>query len=332
MRLSTTALLALASSVAADKLLTAINTRSGGLFHFTSNSIVGDEVHVNDKDGSVIEYLIKDDGSLQDNKTKKYLVLKDDGHVGVSDTPDDKNWEFTSSHYVSHKDAGGYQGCPNGDGKYYLYLGNDQCQGGGPFAIYATDFKDVGSSDDNSDDKKDEEDDKKDDQQDAADDKKDEEDDKKDDQQDVQDDKQDQEDDKKDDQQQAASVDAKDNFAVKVDAEGTDFQDKSIKKVGAHPHVFSVGGDDGRDLTLSLKSDGTLIDQDGRGIFVGDNGDVGNVDPFGEQQATGGFSISDDKLVYNGDQGFFACPGGENQFSLTVKGWDGCTGLKLKVE
>lgn len=121
-------------------------------------------------------------------------------------------------------------------------------------------------------------------------------------------------------------------FGVQVDGAGdSPLQSQTIKKVDAHPHVFLVGGGDGADLKLTLNGDGSLSDQDGREVFVGTNGDFGNVSPWGSVPGTTGFSIKDGKLAYHDCENFFACPSGENQFSLAVSGWNGCTTIQLKV-
>ncbi|CAN3372040.1 hypothetical protein DIURU_001421 [Diutina rugosa] len=122
------------------------------------------------------------------------------------------------------------------------------------------------------------------------------------------------------------------DFGVQVDNSGdSPLQGQNIKKVDAHPQVFSVGGNDGSDLRLKLNGDGSLVDQVGRGVFIGTNGDFGNVSPWGSVPGTTGFSIQDGKLAYQNNKDFYACPSGENQYSLAVSGWNGCTTIQLKV-
>lgn len=121
-------------------------------------------------------------------------------------------------------------------------------------------------------------------------------------------------------------------FGVVSVASGTKFQYAAIKKVDSHPHVFSVGGDEGKDLELTLKSDGTLVDQDGRGIFLDTkSGELGDVAPFGRQAATNGFSIKDSHLVHDGKDNWKACPSGDNKFSLANNDCTGGTAIALHV-
>lgn len=121
-------------------------------------------------------------------------------------------------------------------------------------------------------------------------------------------------------------------FGVVSIASGTQFQYAAIKKVESHPHVFSVGGDEGTDLSLTLKTDTTLVDQDGRGIYWNpDTGELGNVAPFGRQAATAGFAIKDGHLVLNDADNWKACPSGENKYSLANNECTGGTGIALSV-
>lgn len=114
---------------------------------------------------------------------------------------------------------------------------------------------------------------------------------------------------------------------------GSQFQYVPIKKVDSHPHVFSVGGDEGDDLTVSFQDDKTsLVDSTGRGVNWDSNtGEVGNVAPFGRAPATQGFSISDGDLTLNGQQNWRACPSGPNKWSLATNDCVGGTGLALMV-
>ncbi|SGZ50157.1 CIC11C00000003305 [Sungouiella intermedia] len=114
---------------------------------------------------------------------------------------------------------------------------------------------------------------------------------------------------------------------------GSQFQYTPIKKVDSHPHVFSVGGDEGSNLEVSFQDDKTsLVDSSGRGINLdSQTGELGNVAPFGRAPATPGFSIVDGDLAYNGGQGWSACPSGENKYSLALSECTGGTGIALKV-
>ena len=121
-------------------------------------------------------------------------------------------------------------------------------------------------------------------------------------------------------------------FGVVTIHSGSQFQYNSIKKVPSHVHVFSVGGTDGSDVTLTLKPDGTLVDQDGRGIYVNpETGDFGNVDPWGIQKASTGFSIKNNNLVYNNQGNWKACPSGVDKYSLANNDCVGGTGVSLYV-
>lgn len=119
-------------------------------------------------------------------------------------------------------------------------------------------------------------------------------------------------------------------FGVVSIASGTKFQYAAIKKVDSHPHVFSVGGNEGTDLVLTLKSDGTLVDQDGRGVNLDPKtGELGSVAPFGRQAATTGFAIKDGHLVHDGQDNWRACPSGEDKYSLANNDCIGGTGIAL---
>ncbi|ODV81874.1 uncharacterized protein CANTADRAFT_43909, partial [Suhomyces tanzawaensis NRRL Y-17324] len=121
-------------------------------------------------------------------------------------------------------------------------------------------------------------------------------------------------------------------FSIIAIHSGTQFQNAPIKKVPEHLHVFSVGGNDGSDLSLTLKQDGTLVDQDGRGIYVDPNtGEFGNVDPWGQEKPSSGFAITDGHLTYQGKDNWKACPSGDNKFSLANNDCTGGTGIALSV-
>lgn len=113
---------------------------------------------------------------------------------------------------------------------------------------------------------------------------------------------------------------------------GSQFHFNSIKKVDSHVQVFAVGGDEGKDVTLTLKPDGSLFDQDGTGIYVNpDTGEFGDVDPWGSQKPSEGFEIQEQGLAYNGKQNWRACPSGENKYSLANNDCEGGTGIMLYV-
>lgn len=119
-------------------------------------------------------------------------------------------------------------------------------------------------------------------------------------------------------------------FGIIAIHSGSQFQNVAIKKVADHLHVFSVGGDAGTDLTLTLLSDGTLTDQDGVGInWDSKTGELGDVDPFGKEKPTAGFSIKDGDLYLHGKSNWKACPSGANIFSLANNDCTGGTSISL---
>lgn len=122
-------------------------------------------------------------------------------------------------------------------------------------------------------------------------------------------------------------------FELRVVRSGLQLQLSAIKKVPSHPHVFSVGGDEGSDLVLTFSEDGTtLTDQDNRGVQVDSTtGEVGDVAPFGRTQATSGFVVKDGYLQF-GQDAFYACPSGVNKFSLTTKSCEGGQAIALAVQ
>lgn len=123
-----------------------------------------------------------------------------------------------------------------------------------------------------------------------------------------------------------------DKFHLQVIRSGSQFQYASIKKVPDHPNVFSVGGDNGEDLELAFSDDkSTLVDQDNRGIQIDSKtGEFGDVPPTGRTQATSGFEIKNGYLTKDGVT-FYACPAGDNRFSLTTKSCDGGDSIALSA-
>ncbi|QEL63027.1 hypothetical protein CJJ09_005220 [Candidozyma auris] len=99
------------------------------------------------------------------------------------------------------------------------------------------------------------------------------------------------------------------------------------------PHVFAVGGDEGKDLVVNFQDDGTsLVDEDGRGVKHDSNtGEVGSVAPFGREPATPGFGINGDHLVFEGRDDWKACPSGPDKFSLSDGDCEGGTNIVLQV-
>lgn len=114
---------------------------------------------------------------------------------------------------------------------------------------------------------------------------------------------------------------------------GSEFQYVPIKNVPSHPHVFSVGGDEGSNLVVSFQDDKTsLVDLTGRGVnWDSKTGELGLVAPFGRQAATTGFSIVDGDLALDGKQEWKACPSGTDRWSLATNDCTGGTAIALKV-
>lgn len=128
--------------------------------------------------------------------------------------------------------------------------------------------------------------------------------------------------------------DDKDNFQLKAwSTESDKFQNTPIMKVDEHPHVFSVGGDKGKDLEVHFSGDdGSLSDQDGRGVnHDSDTGEVGNSAPFGRGKPTPGFSIDGDHLIFEGKDNWRACPSSESEYSLANNDCVGGTPIVLQV-
>ncbi|CUM45269.1 uncharacterized protein AC631_05146 [Debaryomyces fabryi] len=122
------------------------------------------------------------------------------------------------------------------------------------------------------------------------------------------------------------------HFGVEASNSGSKFDCDPIKKVDSHPHVFSVGGNEGSDLYLTLREDGSLVDQTGRGIYIDPStGEFGNVDPWGEQTPSCGFEIKDNILIYQGTNDWKACPSGPDKYSLARNDCTGGTDIDLKV-
>lgn len=129
--------------------------------------------------------------------------------------------------------------------------------------------------------------------------------------------------------QTAESNDGKVQFGVITIRSGSKFQNGPIKKVDSHPHVFAVGGDEGSDITFTLSPDGTMVDQDGRGVNYDSNtGELGSVAPGGKPSQ--GFSIKNGALFHDDKDNWKACPSG-NSYSLADNDCTGGTPLLLKV-
>ena len=106
-------------------------------------------------------------------------------------------------------------------------------------------------------------------------------------------------------------------FQVVAD-NSADFKRVPIYKVPDHTQVFSVGGDEGYKVTFTLKDDTTLVDQDNDAVYINpDTGEVGNTKAWHDVQPSTNFSVKDDRLYYNDDLKWKACPTGDGRYSLT---------------
>lgn len=113
--------------------------------------------------------------------------------------------------------------------------------------------------------------------------------------------------------------DAASLYNVVVSCGACSVNSAAIKRVEGHPHVFSVGGDDGTNVQFKVFSNGTMVDGTGRGIYVNSGtGEVGLVSPWSDQVATAGFSIVGNKLAFKNLITFRSCPAGSGAASLSV--------------
>lgn len=100
-----------------------------------------------------------------------------------------------------------------------------------------------------------------------------------------------------------------------------------IKEVNSHPFVFSIGGDEGKYLEVTLQNDGSLKTDDGKYVYSKpNNGEIGIA--AHDNEVTKGFYLEKNELK-NKNINFYACPSGENKYSLTSSSWDGCLGIGL---
>lgn len=119
-------------------------------------------------------------------------------------------------------------------------------------------------------------------------------------------------------------------FSVKAIAANTDFHQTPINRLEENPHEFLVGYHDGISVDLNLKSDGSLVDSDGRAIDVDSNGLVGGVAPIGRNKASNKFSIQKSKLLHE-NVNFYACPSKSNKVVLSTQECEGGTKISLEV-
>lgn len=123
-------------------------------------------------------------------------------------------------------------------------------------------------------------------------------------------------------------------FALNAKVDGHPLNDAQIKKVDSHPHVFSVGGDEGQWelLTLNL-DDAHLIDSSDTAIhIIPETGEFGNIGSWG-QDPSGPFDIVNDDLCYQGNCDWEACPTPDGRYSLihSSGNCDGSTQIKLRA-
>ncbi|ODV66709.1 hypothetical protein HYPBUDRAFT_153424 [Hyphopichia burtonii NRRL Y-1933] len=285
---------------AAAKSFGAVSTHSGSDYQYASVTKSGNSITLNK--GDQVEFILNDDKSLVDAKTKKYISLDSNKNLVESDKAD-KKFALTSSSSGNGLSSLTYdnkqQFSVNTKSKDLNIASASDNLGVGILVSGIKDVDNVYPSTSTATTK----------------------------------------DAKKDSKTTKASeptwaVDQKNEYQFGVVSihTGSKFQYAAIKKVDSHPHVFSVGGDEGKDVTLTLRSDGTLYDQDQKGIYVDPKtGEFGNVAPFGRQAPSKGFKIKDGHLTYNGKDNWSACPSGDNKFSLANNGCTGGTGIALKV-
>ncbi|GMM34566.1 hypothetical protein DASC09_018910 [Saccharomycopsis crataegensis] len=120
------------------------------------------------------------------------------------------------------------------------------------------------------------------------------------------------------------------NFNLMVLRSGSPVHFAPVNYDETHAQVFSIGrAAGGSPANLTLQSDSSIVDETGRGVYINPNtGDVGLV---GEgQKASTGFSFDGYEFLYQGNSSFFACPSGEDVYSLTFDySYEGCLGITL---
>lgn len=119
-------------------------------------------------------------------------------------------------------------------------------------------------------------------------------------------------------------------FTLIAIAANTDFHYISINRVEENPHEFLVGSYNGANVNLILKSDGSLVDSEGKSIDVNSDGSIGGAAPLGRKKASNKFSIKNSKLVHD-DSHFYACPSDSKKFVLSTEKCEGGTEISLET-
>ncbi|CAH2354867.1 hypothetical protein CLIB1423_19S01750 [[Candida] railenensis] len=289
-------LLTLVAIAQAAKEFGLVTIRSGSQLQYASVLTKDNDPTLYVGSGGDARFTLNDDGSFAGSDGKKF------GFTDAGVATEEGNGITASTSFgldgesLTYDGKQIYRACPNANKDGYVISIKD-CTDGLGVILHAVDIKDVESKEEESKEEEPKE-----------------------------------EEPKKDEPKEEAPSDEPSNFGLITIHSGSNVHLATVKKVDSHPHVFSVGGDEGKDLTLSFNSDGSLHDQDGRGVYVDPNtGEIGNVDPWGQQSASTGFSVENDDLQFQGGDGFWACPSGDNKFSLSRKECTGGTGVALQV-
>lgn len=301
MKASTTfSILTLAAVASAAKTFSLVTIRSGSNLQYASVYNKDDKVYLGS--GDSISFVLNDDGSLTDKKTGKQISASNQKFI-VEGTQKDTKFGISNEH-LTYGGKEVFVACPGAGNTYQLAL-DGFCPNSVGVALSVQGLQDTGSkpttvttstkSTPTTTTKPTT----------AA--------------------------PPKATSQPTAPASSKKDFGLVAVRSGTKFQHNAIKKVASHPHVFSVGGTEGEDLKLTLNADGTLVDQNGRGVIIRPSGEFGDVSPWGDEAPTKGFAIKDSNLVLNGKQEWKACPSGENRFSLAINDCTGGTGIALLV-
>lgn len=297
---STLSLFTLASLATAIKTFGVVTIRSGSSFQYASLSADSGKIYVGGNSGNELTFTLLDNNTLIDKSTGLYIYLNENNEFVESEKLDTK-FSINNGYLTTGKTA--FYPCPTDDKKYAL---KSVCDGSKtPVALKVVNEQDTPTTlttktATSTTTTKPKPTDEKPAEEKPA--------------------------------EAAPASDQKVKFGVISIHSGTQFQNQAIKKVDSHPHVFSVGGSEGSDISFVLSPDGTLVDQDGRGVYHDSNtGELGNVDPWGQQKPTPGFSIKDNHLVLDGHDNWKACPSGGDKFSLANNDCTGGTGIALHV-
>ena len=294
-------ILALISTALAAQSFSVVSIRSGSKFQYAGISADKGGLYVGSGFANV-DLVLLNDGKLYNKATGKYVNVENNLLV----ESDEGKSKFTfDNNYLYSEDKKGFYACPADGDKYALGL--SQCSNGTPIALRLNGVKDIGDFDPSKQSPQTTTTEVKPVQTTLV---------------------------TKTAEKQAPTDAPAGSFGLIAIHSGSQVQNAAIKKVDSHLHVFSVGGDEGKPVSLILKLDGTLVDQDGVGILIDSNtgefGDI-NPNPWGTETPSTGFSIQDGKLAYQGKTDWKACPSAPNKFSLARTDCVGGTSIDLKV-